>query len=1047
MKKAQRKDFFAETRKSLNRYFSILLIAALGVAFFSGVRSAEPDMKQAVDNYYDSVNFYNIRLMGTLGFNEDDVASVREISGVSDCEPVYSADLFYQRNKINYSLNVMSLPERINQIELTGGRLPEKSGECLVDRDFMAEMELETGDTITLMSENSDSLDGTLSTDTYTIVGMGMNASYFSLDKGASTIGTGKSNGFIYVTKDSFTSEYYTQLYITVDGTAELDTYSSEYEAKVSAVTDAIEGISGGRCSARIEEVKAKALEELQANQTELDNQKAAAEASFGELLRPILSGETLIATSKSTIRDCRYKIRETEALIPPVQADHDAKKAAIDEKTAEIEAMKAKTEELQKQVDEAVKKQEEAEKALAENKDDSKKDELQLAVDEAQESVTMTKSAFNINAKRIEYESEELAKMNEEYAPVKAQLDAYNAEIQTCNGFINQAQSILDQNEESVKAARAEFNAKKLESDLALENAQAKINESKKRLEQLETPTWYVLDRDTVQSYVEFEQDAERIGALGTVFPAIFFIVASLISLTTMTRMVEEQRVQIGTLKALGYSKSSIAAKYLWYSASATVFGSIIGILLGSKLIPEVIMRAYGIMYNNIPEFPTPVNLYYSGLASFIAVVCTTGAAYLSCFKALREQSAQLMRPAAPKHGKTILLEKIPFIWNHLNFTMKSTMRNLVRYKKRLFMTVFGIAGCMGLLIVGFGLRDSIYSIVNKQYKEIWLYDAKVGIDKKMSDSQRDILEMQILASENVSWGMYAESNTVTTEKNGVEKSVNLFVPETTADLENFLVLKNRTTGEHYSLTDDGVVISEKLARMLGISVGDTIGIKEENAVIAEPTVTAVAENYLYNYVYMTPALYSQIYGEEPAFNDFYISMYEVSDATEQALTDEFASNESITSISYVSYLQEKIETMLKSLDYVVWVLIVSAGLLAVIVLYNLININITERKRELATIKLLGFFDIELAQYVYRENIILTIFGIIFGLIFGKLLHGFVIETVEIDMLMFGRSISMQSYGYAILLTAFFALCINVWMYFRLKKIDMVEALKSVE
>ena len=1012
MTKKQRLDFYREIRKSITRFLSIMLIVALGVAFFAGVRSAEPDMKISVDEYYDSVNFYDIRLASTIGFTEEDIAAVSAVDGVAKAESFFYAEMFYKTEEAKYTLGLYSLPQTINTLNLTEGRLPENETECLIDADFASNTGLKIGDKISFTAEAGKEVGETLINNDFTIVGLGLSANFLTFDRGTASIGTGKSDGYVYLTKPTFYLPVYTGCYITANDAIRLRSYSNEYKDKINALKEKISAIGDERCAKRIEEYRFLANDNLNNLTALYEAQKQNAEALFAAALAQIQDGEIALTNARIAIRKAKESTAQIEPTIPALQAEVDAAQKNLDEKVNEVNKWIAKMPSLQQKLNEVTNELNAAQAAF----DAAPTPENQEALDEAKRYVNIANGDIAIATREI---NDGVRIKQEELNAKLAPLNEANAQIAANNASIEQNTALIAQTEEQVKVARETYNAQKLESDNALNDAYAKIELAKKAVSALDGATWYELDRGTVPSYVEYLLDAQKIGALGTVFPIIFFIVAALISLTTMTRMVEEQRVQIGTLKALGYSKTAVASKYILYALSASLIGSVIGALIGSQLLPKVIIAAYNILYRDLLLTVTPINIANSLIATMAAVLCTTGATLLACYKELNEQSAQLMRPVAPKYGKVILLEKISFIWKKLSFSRKSTIRNLVRYKKRFFMTLFGIAGCMGLLMVGFGLRDSISSIVENQYQNIWVYDATMNISNKISSVDRNILNMQILSDENVDDILSAQVKSVDVTNGKTEKSVYIFVPETT----------------------------EKLSKQLGAKVGDKISIKEENAVIGDVTVTAVVENYIYNYMYMSPTLYNAFYGKAPQFNDVYITMYNDSKDSADKLATKFTGNDKIVSISFVTELQEKVKNMMKSLDYVVFVLIISAGLLAIIVLYNLVNINITERGRELATIKLLGFYDLELAQYVYRENVVLTALGTLLGILFGILLHKFVIDTTEIDMIMFGRQISIQSYFFSVVLTIFFAFIVNLWMYFKLKKIDMVESLKSVE
>ena len=519
------------------------------------------------------------------------------------------------------------------------------------------------------------------------------------------------------------------------------------------------------------------------------------------------------------------------------------------------------------------------------------------------------------------------------------------------------------------------------------------------------------------------------------------------MISLTTMTRMVEEQRTQIGTLKALGYGKYAIASKYLNYAFLATVGGSAAGILIGEKILPYIIIKAYGIMYHNVGNnLEIHYELKFALTASIAAVVCTVGATVVACYRVLAETPASLMRPPAPKEGKRVLVEKITILWKHLNFTWKSCLRNLFRYKKRLFMTIFGISGSMALMLVGFGIKDSISDIVVKQYEELQHYDGTIITDEDASPEEREKLSEYLKQNKKIQRFTNIQFTKITAPREKSSISCYLYVPE---DMENFredVTLRNRITKEGYELTDAGAVISEKTARLLGLQVGDSITLEKDHEEY-QTRVAVITENYMGHYIYMTPAVYEQTFGEKPVYEDVIFSVRDEYLDQEETIGKEILSQPAALSISYTASLAAQVDRMLSTLGIVIVVLIVSAGMLAFVVLYNLNNINITERQRELATLKVLGFYDNEVSQYVLRENILLTIAGIIFGSGFGVLLHRYIIVTVEVDAVMFGRNIRPVSFFYCAVITCIFSLIVNLFMHRKLKKIDMVESLKSVE
>ena len=584
-------------------------------------------------------------------------------------------------------------------------------------------------------------------------------------------------------------------------------------------------------------------------------------------------------------------------------------------------------------------------------------------------------------------------------------------------------------------------------EAEDELAEAEQKIADAKEDVAALEKPVWYVNDRDSDTDYVGYSDNADRMGAIGKVFPLLFFLVAAFVSLTTMTRMVEEQRMQIGTLKALGYSKFWIAAKFVGYALIATLGGSIVGDLFGQKVFPLIIVNAYKIIYIHMPNVVVPYNMHYAVMATVAAVACTMVATINSCYAALAAQPAELMRPEAPKVGKKVLLERIPAIWIHLSFTWKSTIRNLMRYKKRFFMTIFGIGGCMALMLVGYGLKDSIMDVAILQFDKIQVYDLMAIVDEDIADGDREELHRTLEEDDRVNSYMDGYMRMTEMTFGDVNKDIYLYVPSRLDGLDQFVTFNYRTTGETWYLDEDSVVITEKVARDLGISKGDKIQIKLEVDRRVTVEITDICENYLSHYLYIAPQLYASIAGAEPEYNNIFATVREDAEDELTQVGEELLKNDAVLTVSYTNNMAEILEDMIQVLDSVIIVLIVSAGMLAFVVLYNLNNININERKRELATLKVLGFYDSEVGAYVYRENILLTLIGSGVGVFLGKWLHRFVVRTVEVDQTMFGLNITLESYLISIAFTILFSLLVNGMMYFKLKKIDMVESLKSVE
>ena len=661
--------------------------------------------------------------------------------------------------------------------------------------------------------------------------------------------------------------------------------------------------------------------------------------------------------------------------------------------------------------------------------------------------------------------------------AAARSQLDSTKSQITDGKAQILSAWALLNEKEDTLNASKAqlasgeqeladgrsEYEQAAKEAEEQITDGQAKITDGEKQLtdakqqiadakaeiKKIENPKWYVQTReDALTEYQGYGDNADRMRSIGKVFPVLFFLVAALISLTTMTRMVEEQRVQIGTMKALGYGKAAIAGKYIGYALIATLGGSIFGVLAGEKILPFIIIYAYMILYKHLPAILVPYHMSYALQASGIAVACTLIATIASCYKELAAEPAELMRPAAPKQGKRILLERIGIIWKHLNFTWKSTVRNLIRYKKRFFMTIFGIGGCMALMVVGFGLKDCIYEIVSLQYEKVQFYDAATYMSDDISEENRQQLHDYLDQNADIKETIEARMQKTDVKSASGKKTLYLMVPSDNEKIEDFLSFHSRTNkDEVYSLKKDEVILTEKMASLLNVKVGDELTIEDEDRGDQTVTVGAICENYMGHYLYLSPEKYEELYGVPAEYNTIIYSVKDGKDDQIEKIGTKLLSMDGVLNVSYTSSIEGRLDDMLRSLNLVIVVLIVSAGMLAFVVLYNLNNINITERQRELATLKVLGFYDGEVASYVYRENILLTIIGSVVGMVLGNLLHRYIILTVEVEEAMFGRQIHWQSYLYSFLFTVAFSLFVNWVMFYKLKKIDMVESLKSVE
>ena len=1448
--RAFRKDFIREITKNKGRFLSVFFIVLLGAAFFSGIRSAEGDMKVSADRYYDEVNYMDLKVLGTLGLTDDDLADIAKTDGVKAVYGGKTVEVLHDIGESEQVVKLIALTDSVNEPRVVKGRMPEKEDEILVDTQFLKSSGCEIGDQVTFTSGTEDPLSDSLTGDTFTIVGSATLPYYMDLNRGTGSIGNGSINSFALLLPEAFTSDLYTEIYVQADGAQEEASYSDAYDETVKAVQTKIEALEDAACDRRYTAVKTEGQEKIDdakqqvvdAEQkladakTELDDgaqQLADAKVTIADKEQELLDGEQTLkdkeqelldgkqtiaekeqelldgkqaiaekeqellsakatiadkeqelVSGKATLKDKEAELASGKATLEAKAAELESGKATLSQKAAELESGKttlnqkaaelesgkaaleakakelsdgktqlaaketelasgkteleekmaqlsaAKTELSQKQTElnaakeqlsvketelnaakeqlsaareeleskkeetAAGRAQYEAQKAAYEeqkNQYETAKDQLaqlggQLSdveaaqtevagqieaitaqldglteEDEVYASLLEQKTALeakqtelaqqlstmheqktfleqNIaafeaasaeaeaqlvaaeaqitdaenqlaaaDAQLTEKEQEcaagedELAAAKEELengeaqvtaglaqiADGEAQASAYQKQLEDGEAQLNAAKAQIEEGEAQIEANRskleegeaqlaaaraqiadgeqqiasyqqtiqsgeaqlaegrktiadgesqladakqtisngesqiaeakqtiadgetqlaeakqtiadgesqlaeakqtiadgetqladakqeiadgkisladakqeiadkekeledgkAEYEKAKADAEPEIADAKQEIADGEKTLADLKKPTWYVWGRNKVTSTESFGQDAGRISNIGKFFPVIFFLVAALVSLTTMTRMIEEQRQQIGTLKALGYSDGVIAFKYFAYAMLSTVSGALAGVVVGEKILPWVIMNAYGMLYTGLPYYMTPLNWEQGGLAILASAACTGVATIAACYKELAAGPAELMRPEAPKNGKRIFLERIGVLWKHLNFTQKSTVRNLVRYKKRFFMTVIGIGGCMGLILVGFGLQDSITAIAKNQFVSLFTYQANAVLNSDVDESEKEALQTDL---ENYSGidellEMYCQNIELQTDKKTVDAV--LEVPKELTNFNDFYAFRDRKSGEVYEFpTDGGAAISEKTATMLGVKAGDTVQLKKGDDIV-DVKISIIVENYVRHYLYLAPDLYEELFGGAPDYNQLLMKYQDTSSNYETALGEKIMTYDGVAAISFTSDLIDQIDNMLRSLDIVIVVLIVSAGLLAFVVLYNLNNINITERQRELATLKVLGFFDGEVASYVYRENMVLTLFGVIAGMGIGTFLHHCVIQTVEVDMMMFGRNVFPRSYGWSALITLAFALFVNFMMFYRLRKIDMIESLKSVE
>lgn len=776
------------------------------------------------------------------------------------------------------------------------------------------------------------------------------------------------------------------------------------------------------------------------------------------ELDAGITRAQAGVADAAAGVDRIQKGIDALEEQIKQLDPDKDAQKIA--ELRAEQDALKAQQQDLRAQMalvqatlDDLVNVQKpklEAARAELQGKQDAL-DSSKVELEQQQAAYEGGKAQFDASARKLDQARADLASSRSQ---ADAQIAAAQQQLDDAASRLQDGRAQLEQGRADYDSGLAEYEQKKSDADAQLADAERRLDDAQKQIDDLERPEWLVMDRTANYGAASFEADADRVDSIAAVFPFIFFLVAALVALTTMTRMVEEERALIGTFKALGYRRTRIASKYLAYAAAASGIGSILGILALSQVLPAVIMKAYGIIYF-VPELPLPlpVDPGFAGLAAGLGVGVTLFATWAAVAATLRERPAQLMLPRTPKAGKRILLERIGPLWRHLSFSWKVTFRNLFRYKKRFVMTVIGIAGCTALLLTGLGLSNAINDIIDKQFGEITKYNAVVTLaDDLSSEEQRRIDDLLDDGSLVTAHTLVMRQNMLAGGPDEQDKRMELVVPEDPASFDRFVALNTRVGHHPVKLDDDGLVLTEKLAAELGVRAGDAVTLTEQDAIgnatgtSYEATVTGIVENYVYHYAYMGPALYEQLMGKAPDYRTVLAVTTSDPDLRVQFSNDLLAAG----GVKTVAYNDETIDAyrdMMSSVNMIVVVLVTAAAALAFIVLYNLTNINITERMREIATLKVLGFTPREMNAYIFREIFLLAAIGCAVGLVLGVWMEGFVVVTAEVDQIMFGRAIHPTSFLLAFLLTMLFTVLVMLAMRGKLRRIDMVESLKSNE
>lgn len=1084
------KDILRSIRGSLGRFFAIMGIVALGCGFYAGLRMTAPDMDLAADAYYDRTDLMDIRVVSTLGLDEQDIEALRGISGVDQVMAAYETDAIAVLNDEQYAVRIHSLPyategpdavrseegayaseesaSTLNKLSITDGRLPLAADECVISADNVMSSPVALGDKIEL-SEGSQDLDDAMSVRTFTVVGFAHSPYYVSTTAmGSTSLGSGTIDQFLYVPKNAFCADFpFTEAFVSVRGAEGLFSGSDEYQTCVDGVIKEIEGIAPVQERERLESVKADAQKELDDKRADLDHERADAEQQLADAKQQLDDAASQIEASRVELEEgqAQYsagvtRLSQEERSAEGQFADAEA---LLDQKQQELDASLAQLAELASQLDTqwaamgispadgpATLARLKAELAALDPTDPRYAPLMQQVT--GLEQLIALQAYYDQGQSQAQAGAQQLEAGRRELAVQRSQAEVRfaqaEAELEDAAAKLSGGRAQLAEGEEEYQNGLAEYEENRAKADAEFADAEQRIAEAQAKIDDITMPEWLIMDRTKNPGVVSFGSDADRVDSIAAFFPFIFFLVAALVALTTMTRMVEEERQLIGTFKALGYSKARIMSKYLIYALLASGIGSILGVIALCLILPPVIMEAYAIIYSVPHAWIMPISPDIALMSIVLGVGVTLFSTWFAVASTLRETPAQLMLPRAPKEGKRILLERIRPIWRHLSFSWKVTFRNIFRYKKRLVMTVIGIAGCTGLLLTGFGLYNAINDIIDKEFTEIVHYNVQVSADDDFSESTRQIMQEQ-------SDGLYAYAHMDSMLATGLDDSdvsVSLIVPENDDQFSHIWTMRTRLGHETVPFDQSGVLITEKLGSLLGIGRGDYLTLSEQDSMgnatstTYDVPVSGVVENYVANYVFMDEQVYQDEFGNMPVMNTFFASVQD-DDAGHEAFRSQVSELDGVKTISFNKEIIDSYRQMLSSVNMIVVVLVVAAAVLAFIVLYNLTNINITERKREIATLKVLGFTPHEVDMYIYREIALLTILGALIGLLFGVVLESFVIVTAEVDYVMFGREIHALSFVIAFIVTLAFALIVMLFMKKKLANVDMIESLKSVE
>ena len=1007
------KNSFRKIWKSKGRFLSLILIVILGTSFFAGVRETASDMIKTLDNYYDDTNLYDFKIVSTMGLTDDDIKSLEEIDGIKEVEETYSFDTLIEGNAVK-----VSALSNISSVTLTDGRMPKNNNECLGE-----ENEFKIGDTITI--EDDTYLDN----NTCKVVGTINSSSYIYENKGLSSVGDGKLDSLIYVPKDNFKLDYYTEIYLLADNTKEELSYSDEYNDIISKVNKELQELKPLRETARYEQILKEAMDRVSKAENELNKVKDENEEKFNDALTELNSNKIKLdeglAEYNSNLNTLN-KIKESTEL--ELNNGFNALNNAKDEFNRALLNTGLTVDTLESTLNTISDNIKELEKQLEGlDPSDSLYETLNARVNELKTNKTNIETLINTNNTLTEQEN-----------TLNSSLNTWNNEYNRTLKELNKAKKEIDDGYIDLEKGYDEYNTNY---NLYLEeiaNYDNEINEAKEEIQTIEKPIWYLLTREDLTGYTSFYESATKVDSIAAVFPIFFILIAFLMAFNTMNRMIEEERSEIGAFISLGIKKTTVTFSYLLYVFIACVIGLVIGLSVGYTLIPRILYTVYAASFT-IPELSTYANPYACLIIVLTTIILMNLVVFITLIKDFKLAPATILRPEAPKAGKKILLERIKSFWKHLSFSWKITLRNLFRYKKRIFMTVLGIAGCTALLLTGFGIKDSLSDLLDIQYGKITHYDATIVLNDEVNKD--DVTNS--LNDNDITNYINTNISSFTFKANNKNLDFTLITFMEDDNVSDYVTLKS-TDGSNLTLNDDGVIVTEKMAQLLDAKVGGNISIRNSDNELFIVKVSGICENYISNFMYMNSTYYKEIFNDDN-YNSYLVNLSETTN--KEKLSNNLLDTGYFEAIQYTEDNMKMFNDIIAGMNNIVYLIILFSSFLAITVLYNLTIININERKREIATLKVLGFRDREVSSYVYRETIIMTIVGIIVGIFLGFSLNAFILMIAETDEILFIKTIKPLSYVLSFIIIIVFSIIVQVITYFILKKVDMIDSLKSVE